>query len=106
MPLTGTIMCLYMYMCVHVGCIYNHDIHAHVRCICRPALVYGKYQLAEYISVNLIELIEVTHSVMYMYMHVLAASWTVMWEYAGLAHVNERKVSVPACIVMLLHGCL
>ena len=53
--------------------------------ICRPALVYGKYQLAEYISVNLIELIEVAHTVMYM-----AVSWTVMWEYADLAHVSER----------------
>ena len=70
-------LCSVLYTCVFM---YTY--------ICRPALVYGKYQLAEYISVNLIELIEVTHIVMYM--HVSAVSWTVMWEYADLAHVSER----------------
>ena len=54
----GVKSCMYMYM--YICNMYT----------CRPALVYWKYQLAEYISVNLIELIEVAHSVMYM--HVLA----------------------------------
>ena len=74
-----------MYMCSNnimfiygvKSCMYICNMYT-----CRPALVYWKYQLAEYISVNLIELIEVAHSVMYMQ--------TVMWECAALAHVSKR----------------